>query len=77
MAGLTELVEARKAAGLTQAQLAVQCGMSVSQIAGLERGRLNVLNMTVGNLWAVADALGVAPQDIVGDRRKVQKGAAK
>lgn len=71
---LDALTAARKAAGMTQAELAARCGMSVTQISELERGKLDVLNMTVGNLWAIADALHVDPQDIVGNRRKAKRG---
>lgn len=77
MERLDELIAARKAAGLTQVQLAVACGMSVSQIAGLERGRIDILNTTVGNLFALSDALGVEPQTLVGRRRKAKRRTAE
>jgi transcriptional regulator with XRE-family HTH domain len=46
---------ARKAAGLTQKQLADRMGVSQPTVAALERGRGNP---TIGQLAAVADALG-------------------
>lgn len=48
----------------------MKCGMSYAQISKLERGLIDVLNIRVGNLWAMAEALGVDPSDLVGDRRK-------
>lgn len=71
---LTTLREARHKAGLSQQELAAKCGMSYAQISKLERGVLDILNSTVGNLWAMAEALGVEPEDLVGDRRKDWKG---
>jgi transcriptional regulator with XRE-family HTH domain len=47
---------ARHAIGITQAQLADRMGTTAPYVSGLETGRTNV---TVGQLWAVADALRV------------------
>ena len=71
---LTALREARQAAGMSQQELALRCGMSYAQVSKLERGVLDVLNIRVGNLWALADALDVDPAVLVGSRRKTVKG---
>lgn len=70
---LTVLREARKAAGLSQQQLGTRCGMTYAQISNLERGALDILNIRVGTLWALAEALEIDPAVLVGDRRKTVK----
>lgn len=70
---LTALRDARHTAGMSQQELAKRCGMSYAQISKLERGVLDVLNIRVGNLWALADTLHVDPSVLVGDRRKIIK----
>ncbi len=47
---------ARTETGLTQAELAQRMGTTAPYISGLETGRTNV---TISQLWAVADALRV------------------
>lgn len=48
--------DARRDAGVTQAELARRIRSSASYISALEAGKGNI---TVGQLWAVADALRV------------------
>ena len=60
------LQAARKAAGLTQAALAEKAGVNIRQIQKLESGEIEAGNMTVKNLLAIADALGVDVRDLIG-----------
>lgn len=48
--------EARHRVGVTQAALAHRIGVSAPYISSLEGGKAN---LTVGQLWAIADALRV------------------
>lgn len=48
--------EARLAVGVSQAELARRLGTTPPYISSVEAGRSNI---TVGRLWAVAEALGV------------------
>lgn len=59
----------RKAAGLTQKQLALMCGISQSYLADLEGGRFSP---SLQKLSAIANALGVNPSELVkrGDEYK-------
>lgn len=52
----------RKAAGLTQEQLAERSGLSQQYISGLEQGRRNP---TVVTLYELATALGVSHVELV------------
>jgi transcriptional regulator with XRE-family HTH domain len=52
----------RKAADLTQEQLAVRAGMSQQYISDLERG---LCNPTIVTLYELATALGVGPVELV------------
>jgi transcriptional regulator with XRE-family HTH domain len=52
----------RKAAGLTQEQLAVRSGLSQQYLSDLERGKLNP---TVVTLYELAEALGVSHVELV------------
>lgn len=55
-------VRLRKAAGLTQEQLAERSGFSQQYISDLERGRCNP---TVVTLYELAEALGVSHVELV------------
>lgn len=50
----------RRSKGLTQAQLAVDSNMEISQISRIERG---VLNTSIGVLYEISKALNVSVQD--------------
>jgi transcriptional regulator with XRE-family HTH domain len=52
----SEVQKLRKAAGITQAELAERMGVDRAYISGLELGQRNP---TVLTLWLVAQALGV------------------
>ncbi|MBV8687065.1 MAG: helix-turn-helix transcriptional regulator [Alphaproteobacteria bacterium] len=54
----------RKAADLTQEQLAERAGISQQYISDLERGKRNP---TVVTLYELATALGVRPVELVGE----------
>lgn len=53
--------ELRKPLGYSQERLAHQAGMDRTYIGGVERGERNV---SLDNIWRLADALGVAPSDL-------------
>lgn len=51
----------RKAQGFTQAQLANDLGVEISQISRIERG---IINTSVGNVNAISSALRVDVKDL-------------
>jgi len=55
------LRKVRKAQGFTQAQLANDVGVEISQISRIERG---IINTSVGNVNAIATALKVSLKDL-------------
>lgn len=59
--GLREL---RKAAGLTQVQLAKRTGIAQTIISRYERGEYDVHNMTLDNALRLSRALGCHPSDL-------------
>lgn len=64
-----QLRELRKAAGLTQAQLAERIGVSQRQVSKIEHGDLN--NSRLGTLRSYIDALGgeLEVEYVAGDTR--------
>jgi transcriptional regulator with XRE-family HTH domain len=52
--------EVRKGAGYTQTQLAFESGISLSQIARIETGKINT---TVSTIFAVARAMEISPEE--------------
>ena len=62
---MSSLKELRKAAGLTQQGLANAIGANISQIQKLESGERSLENITLKNGIALAEALGVDPQDLL------------
>jgi transcriptional regulator with XRE-family HTH domain len=56
------VVRLRKACGLSQEELAAKSGLHRTYISGIERGRRNI---SVDNLFALAEALGVEPSELV------------
>lgn len=52
----------RKAAGMTQQQLADASGVNIRQIQRVENGEGDIANVTAQNLIAIADALKVEPR---------------
>jgi transcriptional regulator with XRE-family HTH domain len=59
------IAEARKAAGLTQTQLAEQLGIAQQTLAHYEAGRLRV---AVALLSPLARALGVSTEELIGEQ---------
>ncbi|HVF02127.1 MAG TPA: helix-turn-helix transcriptional regulator [Rubrobacteraceae bacterium] len=59
------LIRTRKATGLTQVQLAEKADKSASTVSTLESGK--VARPHFGTILDLADALGVAPEDLVGE----------
>lgn len=56
---------ARIATGMSQIQLATRTGLNRSQIQKLESGDIKIENITAKNLFAIADALGVDPRELL------------
>ena len=56
-----DLKRLRNSKGLTQAQLAADCNMEISQISRIERG---VLNTSIGVLFTITNALRVEITEI-------------
>ncbi|WP_165323544.1 helix-turn-helix domain-containing protein [Rhizorhabdus phycosphaerae] len=52
----------RKLRGMTQEQLALECGMERSYVSDLERGRRNPSVRALGRL---AEALGIEPRTLL------------
>lgn len=59
----------RQAAGLSQEELADRAGLHRTYISSVERAQRNI---TLENIFAIAKALGVAPEELV--RCDQQKG---
>jgi len=59
------LVELRKAAGLTQAELAVKAGLGMMQVSRIERGAVS--DPQVSTVQALADALGVPVAELLAE----------
>lgn len=69
------IYEARKAAGLTQVELADFSGLSKPYVSGLERGNINA---SVFALVRVAEVLKVSPAELMARvEREIAKGPAK
>ena len=56
----------RRAAGLTQKQLADLSGVGIRQIQYAESGERQLANYTAINLLRIAAVLGVDPYDLIG-----------
>lgn len=62
-----KLADLRRSRGLTAAQLSAAAGLSPAAVANIERGEYDP---GLGTLCALADALGVAPRDLLPDPPK-------
>lgn len=58
-----QLKSLRKAAGMTQGELAQRLGVDISTVGNWERGKTQ---MDVAQLCAVVDLLGCTPNDVLG-----------
>lgn len=61
----TKLAYHRIKAGLTQKQLSAAAGINIRQIQRVELGEADAGNLTARNLLALADALGVPPEELI------------
>ena len=57
----------RKAAGLTQAQLAAAAGINIRQIQKIESGEIRIGNLTLANASRLAAALGVTIEQLLAE----------
>ena len=57
--------ERRRAAQLTQAQLAEAAGLNIRQIQKIEAGEIQIGNITLTNAARLARALGVKIEDLL------------
>jgi len=64
---MTNLQERRKAAGMTQQQLADASEVNVTMIQKYERGFKDINRAAVISVKAMADALGCAIEDLIED----------
>lgn len=64
-AGKKGLKAARKAAGLTQKQLAVQSGVKLRAIQLYEQNQLDLRRASVSSALALANTLGRALEDLI------------
>lgn len=60
-----DIKELRKAAGLTQRQLADAAGLNIRQVQKIEAGEIEPGNMSAKNVFALADALGVDARRLI------------
>ena len=63
---LCPLLAIRTEKGLTQTRLAELSGINARQIRKIETGESKVMNVTVGTMSALANALGVKIEDLLG-----------
>lgn len=62
---ITKLEWARRAAGLSQRELAERTGINYQRIHRVELGEIDAGNMTARNIIALAEALGVEPKSLI------------
>lgn len=61
------LRRARKETRMTRAELALRTGISIAEIEDLERGELDILDMPSSKLVALALALHISSDTLLGD----------
>lgn len=62
--GNNNLREIREKRGLTLKTLSEKSGLQIRAIQKIERGEVNIENITAKNLLALSEALKVAPQSL-------------
>lgn len=62
---ITKLEWARRAAGLSQSELAEKAGVHWKQIQKVELGQNDAGNMAARNILAIAEVLGVEVKDLI------------
>ena len=67
---MERLAEARRAAGMTQQQLAAEANVALATVSKAEQGRYDPEKMSFGVLYALADALRVPVDWLAGYRNR-------
>lgn len=62
---MAELKELRKFMNLTQKELAEKTGMNIRQIQKLEKGEIDINNITAKNAQALSSALGCSVEEML------------
>lgn len=64
---MSKLLTIRTSKGMTQTKLAELSGINARQIRKIESGEIKTRNITIGTITALAHALGVEIEDLVGE----------
>lgn len=64
---MSKLYDIRTTKGMTQAKLAELSGINARQIRKIETGEIKTKNITIGTITALAHALGVEIEDLIGE----------
>ena len=64
---MSNLYNIRTAKGMTQAKLAELSGINARQLRKIETGEIKTKNITIGTITALAHALGVEIEDLIGE----------
>lgn len=64
----------RKQKGISQEELAYRTDLELSQIGRIERG---VINTSISNLFLIAEALEVAPNELLNFSLKIKKSSPR
>ena len=68
----TSVRKLRESKGLSQEDLAEKAGLHRTYIGGIERGERN---LSLLNIWRIADALEVSPSEFFSGSKREQKSA--
>ena len=64
---MSKLYTIRIAKGMTQSKLAELSGINARQIRKIETGEIKTKNITIGTITALAHALSVEIEDLIGE----------
>lgn len=64
---MNNLYSIRTSKGMTQTKLAELSGINARQIRKIETGEIKTRNITIGTITALAHALGVEIEDLIGE----------